>query len=146
MDFKIVPFEEKWLDEMAEVVVSSYQVPGYEWNLPTAKKYLQKYYPESADYCFAAIDNTNHCLGAIFCCTTPYGKGDYLYVSEVQVKPEFRRQGVARALMEKALEAGKKSGCVGSVLLAKHGKFTVDFYKSLGYDLSGWVDMEVKFK
>lgn len=147
MNFKIVPFEEKWLEEMTELFSSSYQDPGYEWDVPTSRKYLQNSYcPEFAKFCFAAVNDKGECLGAIFCNIDAYETGNFLYISQIQVKPEFRRLGIARSLMKKAMRAGKESGCKGTHLLTDSRKFTTKFYESLGYDPSGWIEMEMHWR
>lgn len=40
----------------------------------------------------------------------PYKDEDWFYVDEVDVLPEFRRQGVARAMMQKVLEIAAEWG------------------------------------
>lgn len=131
---------------MTRLYCDTYQDLGYEWDLETSKKYLQHYFcPEFAKYCLAAVDDSGNCLGAIFCNTDFYETGKSLYVGQVQVKPEFRKLGIAKALITKVLELAKENGCVGTHLLADSTKFTPDFYKSLGYESTGWIEMEKHF-
>ncbi len=146
MDFSIVPFHEKWLDQMARLFTDGYQDSGYEWDEKTAKGYLQCYsWPKYAKYCFAAVDKKGTCLGAIFCRVDPWYKGNFLFIDQLQVEPEYRKKGIAKALMQEAFKTAKKDGCIGTHLLVDSTNFTLKVYKSLGYKASGWIEMDMRW-
>lgn len=51
--------------------------------------------------------------GAALCYVLPHPAGeDSLYVHELDTHPDYRRQGVATQLMQKAMEIAKEKGCI----------------------------------
>ena len=142
----IVPFDEKYMDEMAELFVDAYSEPDCEWDMETARKYLKRNTDEFGEYCFLAVEN-NECLGGVFCKLDPYCKGYFLLVDSLQVKKKFRKNGVATKLLRKVFEVAKENGVDGVHLLADGRKgFPKSWYKRMGYEPTGWVEYEAKLK
>jgi ribosomal protein S18 acetylase RimI-like enzyme len=60
----------------------------------------------SEETCFI-VEAEARLIGCVFCAT----KGDALYVGRLAVAPEFRRRGIASALMEAAKGEARARGC-----------------------------------
>jgi ribosomal protein S18 acetylase RimI-like enzyme len=80
-------------------------------------------------------------------------EGDALAILSVATDGEYRRRGIAEAMMKYILEEAPKAGIVTSSLCCKEG--LVDYYSRVGYELIGpsrsehggakWYDMEIVF-
>jgi ribosomal protein S18 acetylase RimI-like enzyme len=146
-NWSIVCFENKYLDDMAQLFVKEYSEKDAEWNKKTAKRYLLNDTETSPDYCYAAIDKNNKCIGAIFCRLDPYYKGNLLFIDSLQVYSNFRKQGIATALLKKVKRICKKNKIIGIHLLADNTKdFPKEWYKKLGFEKTDWVEFEVSMK
>jgi len=72
------------------------------------------------------------CAVALFWSRLPYPNGmTHAEIAGVYVKPEYRRQGFARELIEEAIAATRARGARSTVLHARPG--TEDFYRRLGF-------------
>lgn len=63
--------------------------------------------------------------------------GDATWCSNMYVKPEYRRQGIARALLSRMLRVDRDAGARMAVLLASHTGALL--YPGIGYELIGTV-------
>ena len=61
--------------------------------------------------------------------------GDAAWVTRMYVKPEFRRRGIARALLSQMLQDDRAAGAVQSVLMASHTG--AKLYSAVGYKQIG---------
>jgi len=61
--------------------------------------------------------------------------GDATWCSNMYVKPEFRRRGIARALLGRMLQDDRDAGAQTAVLLATHTGALL--YPALGYEMIG---------
>lgn len=61
--------------------------------------------------------------------------GDSTWCSNMYVKPEFRRRGIARALLSRMLRDDRDAGARTAVLLATHSGALL--YPALGYEMIG---------
>jgi len=61
--------------------------------------------------------------------------GDAAWCSNMYVKPEFRRRGIARALLSRMLRDDREAGAKTAVLLASHAGALL--YPALGYEMIG---------
>ena len=92
INMKILPFNEKYVGEMAELFASVYSEPGYEWDARTAKEYIERDYKYYPDFCFMALNEKDEIMGAIFCAVHPYYKSKMLLIDTLQVKDEYRKK------------------------------------------------------
>jgi len=61
-----------------------------------------------------------------------------LHVQNVAVHPQHRRRGLARHLLEEALETGKRSGCRAAFLeVRESNKIARHLYESMGFREAG---------
>lgn len=63
--------------------------------------------------------------------------GEY-YLDSMALLPEYRRQGLGKALILDAIEQGRQMGCMAATLLADKNKHSlIIYYKDLGFKISG---------
>jgi len=140
---KIQTFDPKYIDDMARLFAEAYSEPGSEWDTQTAKAYIERDYKECADYCLMALTDDNQIMGAVFCAVHPYYKSKFLLIDVLQVKKEFRNQGVAKKLLRSLVDIAKKDGFTGMHMLAdERGDFPMGWYKRLGFKSTHWVECE----
>ena len=67
------------------------------------------------------------------------GADDWVEITEMYVRPQFRRRGIGRALAEAALDYGRKRGCREFHLLVDPSNETGQaFYAELGFQVDSW--------
>lgn len=140
---KIVKFEEKYADEMASLYKVAYSESDSrrQWSVKKAKESLEVCYKYFSDYCFIALDERGSCMGGIFCLINPYYKGDALFIISVQVRPEFRRKGVGRALVRRVVEKARENGLTRVRFLTDGRRnFPQEWYERLGFRKSGYIE------
>ncbi|MBD5636636.1 MAG: GNAT family N-acetyltransferase [Clostridia bacterium] len=98
-------------------------------NLDDTKDGIAKFLERNPETCFAAVVG-ERIIGAILVGTD--GRRGYIY--HTAVHPDYRRQGVAKALVEVALSAVEKLG-INKVALVVFGKNKVgnDFWEKMGF-------------
>jgi ribosomal-protein-alanine N-acetyltransferase len=63
---------------------------------------------------------------------------DEIHISTLAVHPDFRRQGVAHALIEKALTLGRAEGAVSATLEVRETNLgALALYKKFGFQITG---------
>jgi len=143
-NWSIVHFEKKYLDDMAQLFVKEYSEKEAEWDKKTAERYLLNDTETTPDYCYAAIDQNEKCIGAIFCRLDPYYKGNLLFIDSLQVHSDFRKQGIAAALLKEVVKICKNNKINGIHLLADNTKdFPKGWYKKIGFEETGWIEFEI---
>ena len=97
------------------------------------QKLFRKKLPQSSQVFLGSNTKPNNCLGGIFCKIEPYYKGVLLFIDSIQVKPGYRNQGVAKALLKKVYEMAKKDGILAIHFLTDNRKkFPKKWYKKNG--------------
>ena len=67
------------------------------------------------------------------------GADDWVEITEMYVRPQFRRKGIGRALMEAALDYGRQRGCREFHLLVDPSNVTAQaFYTEIGFQVDSW--------
>ena len=67
------------------------------------------------------------------------GAEDWSEITEMYVRPRFRRRGIGRALVEAALDWGRKRGCRQFHLLVDPSNHAGQaFYAGLGFQVDAW--------
>lgn len=130
---------------MVKLFVESFSESESEkhWTVEKATENLETYINFFGDYCFMAINDSDICMGAIFCLTNPYFGGDMLLIIALVVKPEYRNKGVAKVLMKKVIEISNDKGLTGIRLSADSRKeFPRSWYKKIGFRKSGYIEYE----
>ena len=144
---QIKQFSPKYADEMAQLFVDLYSDEKKEWDLPTAKAYLARNYEAFPEINFMAIHDSkesndeNELMGAVFCQLVPYYKGKMLFIDSLQVKPNFREQGVAKNLLLEVIKKAKTINCNGFYLMADmRTDFPRKWYEGMGFEKTGWAE------
>lgn len=61
----------------------------------------------------------------------------WLHIAEIDVHPEWQRQGIGKRLMQALLLAGRQRGVTGATLTTvRMAAFNARFYTSLGFDFA----------
>ncbi len=138
----IVRFEEKYTDEMVKLYQKEYsEDENHKWSYEKARESLETCWKYFTDYNFVALDENGNCMGGIFNLVNPYFKSDALFVISIQVKPEYRKKGVGRELLKKAVDIAREKGITGIKLLTDAKKeFPRSWYEKIGFKLSGYVE------
>ncbi len=140
---KITQFSDQYLDEMAALFALSFSEPGREFDLPTAKAYLERSYRDDPSYSLMAVTDDEEIMGAIFCSITPYYRSQILLVDVLQVKKKYRAHGVGKKLLAEAIRKAKEAGCFGVHFLAdERVSFPKGWYERLGFEKTHWVEYE----
>lgn len=67
------------------------------------------------------------------------GADDWAEITEMYVRPQFRRRGIGRALVEAALDCGRRRGCREFHLLVDPSNEAGQaFYAKLGFRVDSW--------
>jgi ribosomal protein S18 acetylase RimI-like enzyme len=67
------------------------------------------------------------------------GADDWAEITEIYVRPQFRRRGIGRALVEAALDYGRRRGCREFHLLVDPSNEAGQaFYADLGFQVDSW--------
>jgi ribosomal protein S18 acetylase RimI-like enzyme len=67
------------------------------------------------------------------------GADDWAEIAEMYVRPQFRRRGIGRALVEAALACGRNRGCREFHLLVDPSNEAGQaFYAKLGFQVDSW--------
>ena len=138
IEYTISPFHERYLEDMVASFIESFE----RWNIREARRYLSQSYEAFSDLCFVAVNPQEECLGAVFCKEAPYQAGKICMVEALQVKKEFRNQGIGKALLTKAVEAAKKKDMTFIGMLAPAtARFPLRLYEDMGFRQTGWVEL-----
>lgn len=144
---KIIPFENKYLEEMAQLYAEYFSEDDAVWSLEMAQKRIMQSVNKAPKYCLVAIDENNNCFGGIFCETYVNYSGDSLYVDAIQVKKEYQKLGVGKALFKEAVSLAQKDG-IDSVFLYVDSKneFPASWYEKIGMEKTSYIPFAAKIE
>ena len=100
----------------------------------TREMYLAELDNQGVSYCFLALDATGHVVG--FC--SFWRVLDELHINNLAVKPEFRRSGVATALLSHVLREGAQMGAQRATLEVRRSNDPARLlYERFGFSIAG---------
>ena len=137
-NFEITNLQEKDLEEAAGVFLQTFNSVGETWNEKTSLAHIEENFVMG--YSFLAKVG-NKAVGVLIALPITRDKGTELFIDTVAVLPEYQAQGVGRAMMEKATKLAKEKGLVALRLLASPSLKSFDWYKKLGFEESGWIEI-----
>ncbi|MEK7127339.1 MAG: GNAT family N-acetyltransferase [Patescibacteria group bacterium] len=137
---KIIPFENKYLEEMAGLFANSYSDSDSVWNLEHAKERVWENVKSFPECNLVAIDDNGKFLGGILCQKYVNYNGPSLYVDSIQVLPESRKEGLGKLLLEEAIKIAKDLGVKSVFFYVDSEKiWLTDWYEKLGFEKTKWV-------
>jgi ribosomal-protein-alanine N-acetyltransferase len=100
----------------------------------TREMYLAELGNHGVSFCFLSRDETGRIVG--FC--SVWRVLDELHINNLAVLPEFRRAGVASALLDRALEHGVQSGALRATLEVRRSNEAARLlYERFGFAVAG---------
>lgn len=130
---KIIPFENKYLEEMAGLFVRVYSDKEGEYPLDMARLRLEDDLKTGKKYSFVALDDDVF-IGGIICKIIWAEKGRELFVDTVQVDPAFQKSGAGTKLMKAAIAAAKADGITATCFMVDTtNPFPGSWYEKLGF-------------
>ena len=143
MVMNIVPFSEKYLEPITAIFVREFSEVGKPWTIENAVNYLKLWYERFPEYSLAALDQDGALMGGIFCFILPYYDGLLLTIDVLLVNDQYRRQGVAKALMRQIRQIARENHIKYVQLQADERKeFPLSWYRRLGFYKNGWICLE----
>lgn len=118
------------LPEVARLYLKAY---GSSWNEPGAQRYLAKFQRIEPESCLVALD-AGQIIGAVLAYSFERDTGLVLFIQEVFVDPERRKQGVGRRLISWLRDSFTLAAKVKVTPLVKADTGVLNFYNSLGFE------------
>ena len=116
------------IDEILSIEEASFTNP---W---TREMYLADLDNRGVSYCFTAQGEDGHVVG--FC--SVWRVADEIHINNLAVKPEFRRRGVATALLTHALAEGARLGAQRATLEVRRSNEAARLlYERFGFVVAG---------
>ena len=116
------------IDEVLSIEQASFTNP---W---TREMYLADLENEDVSYCYLARDERGQVVG--FC--SVWRVAEELHINNLAVKPEFRRRGVATALLKHALGEGARFGARRATLEVRRSNDPARLlYERFGFTVGG---------
>lgn len=145
---KIVPFEDKYLDEMSRLFSLVYSDENGVYPPDLARKRLAEDLISGRDYSFVALDENGELNGGIICKKNWAEAGWELYVDTVQVYPEHQKQEIGKMLMSAAIaKAGEDGASAAGFPVDVNKSYRAKWYESLGFiSLPNWVTYWAKIE
>ena len=123
---------------VVKVLIESLNNEGEDWNHDTSLTHIkQNYDPE---YCFVAKEE-NIIVGFLIGGESTMFNMNGLFLDLICVLPEYQGKGIGRKLYEEFKTLAKESGKEGFILLANPNWKSFDWYKKMGYEKTGWVEL-----
>lgn len=106
----------KHITEGMDLKALTAAVKGEEWGEDNEMENydeaaLRRYLQREGNVLLVAYDDDMKIAGTLLATTiqSPYQQKDWLYVDELDVKPEYRRQGIGKSLMNEAFSYASKN-------------------------------------
>lgn len=131
MEYRLVQRED--VPALAEAMAAAYgEAPWYEqWSLPKAERRVQAILAGYEALGIAAVCD-DQVVGGLLGYVDPYAEEDFFFVSELFVKPEWKRQGIGRQLLAELERILREKGV--SVVQLISIRDNLDFYRKAGLD------------
>ena len=114
MNYRIIPYEESYRDDMIFMVLSAKNALGRVPRLNVDLLYVKESYFDKGDCFWLALDETDRVVGCVGYSSVEDSTEVFLH--RLFVKPELKRRGIGSALLETAeahlRAAGKTAVCV----------------------------------
>jgi ribosomal-protein-alanine N-acetyltransferase len=128
--YEIVPMAAPHLDEIMAIELESYENP---WARSAFESELGRN-PVS----WSRVALTNDAAGRVAGYCIVWIVFEHVHIQNLAIHPEHRRQGLARLLLQRALEAGRSRGAAAALLeVRRSNEAAQKLYRSLGFIETG---------
>lgn len=114
MNYRIIPYEEKYRDDMIFTVLSAKNALGRVPRLNADLLTVKESYFDKGDFFWLALDENNRVIGCVG--YSSVADSTEVFLHRLFVKPELKRRGIGSALLKTAeayiRAAGKTAVCV----------------------------------
>ncbi len=131
------------LHEVATVFMKVFNQVGEHWTLEIAKEHIESNF--FGDCHFVALSK-DRIIGLIIGLPLIFERGNSLFVDAIAVLPEYQHEGVGTLLWKKMEQYADKNAFNTIRLLTNPKLKSFDWYKNMGYEKSGWVEVFKKLK
>lgn len=129
------------IDEVANVYMKVFNLVGEHWTLEIARKHIESNFVGDCHFVAKIEDKI---VGLIMGSPLAFERGFSLYVDAVAVLPDYQNDGIGSHLWEKMESYAKNNDYNTISLLANPKLKSFDWYKEMGYEESGWIEVSKK--
>lgn len=136
--FKIELAAKKDLPQCAQILMDIYNnnVLNEGWTKQTAETTCNFYYRLNKDLFFVAKNENGEVVGFTYSFIKPWSNGNQLMIEEISVSENYRKQGIATALLTTLIQTAKKKYNItmvnGSTYLGEN-KMPFAWYQKIGF-------------
>jgi len=128
------------INDLLDLFIKVFSEPPYSeiWSRDSAFKRLSEIYEKGKGFCLYAKEN-DQVIGLIFCQTQVWNDGVHIIVEDTVVDSLKRRNGIGKLLVQKLEEVALDNNMVSIDLLSNKQAKAIDFWNSLGYNQTNYV-------
>jgi GNAT superfamily N-acetyltransferase len=139
---KIIPYEDKYIDDMIFMVLSAKDALGRKPTINEDLLDVKKNYLDKGDMFWIALDDSDRVIGCIGHSGTERANEAFLH--RLYVKPSLKHQGIGTALLKTAESAMKENGITAS--LVHLGEPKEQWFESYSfYPKHGYLEYEPRY-
>ena len=137
-DVTILNMTDGDLPELSRIFYQSFNDVGERWSEGTATQHdKENFFGE----CHFIAKINNQIIGYIMGIPLTREQGLELFIDTVTVLPQYQKQGIGSRLWQTMLDHAKEKKYVAIRLLTNPNLHSFDWYKKMGYQQSGWVEI-----
>ena len=138
-NIRIEKLDKKDLESTASVMRSAFASVGQKWNREDSITYIQDHLE---DACIYVAKENNVLVGFL----VADKHTDHLFIDAIGVVPVAMGKGIAKALWNQAVEYCREKHIPQAKMIADPQSQAYQWYKRLGFEETGWVEMSLDFK
>lgn len=128
-----------------EIIAKDFAESFEGWSVEKTIEYLNSPYKLNPEYCLKSLNEEGEITGGIFCKLAPYKTNVSLVIEALQILKSYRSEGYGKFLILEIINLAKEKGIESISMLAPNkDKFPKEWYKSIGFRETGWVEMELE--
>lgn len=126
-------------DQIAWVLMEAFNAVDQGWTPKSSREWIKTY----ADYsCYFIAKVDDQIVGFI----AAHKKANELFLDAIGVLPEFMGRGIGKALWQAAMDYCKDNNLAEIKMIADPKSTAYKWYKRLGFNQTGWVELQLKTK
>jgi predicted N-acetyltransferase YhbS len=126
------------LNQVADIFLSVFNTLGEKWERESVIKHVNENFVGDCHF-IAKADN--QILGFVMAIPLTREKGTELFIDSIAVLPDYQHKGIGQQLWNRIEMSAKEGKYTGVRLLANKQLESFNWYTSLGYQESGWVEV-----